>query len=187
MFSPCLHNVSLPVAYHTPDETWEDYKAMRVLTGSDFDVEGMAVLNQTCAMVGEEFMPSVFMVNPSTGEVLSNFVRTPDVDADGSFNDKFLSSTADKVHCIIEDLENNACKSVESEVVEESAFRKTDRGGGFEGMALLEDGSIAAFLEKNGGDTTLSDEPGVRVYKIQPGDCSSGSAPVFDSFLGVSS
>ena len=25
-----------------PDETWADYKAARVLTGRDFDVEGLA-------------------------------------------------------------------------------------------------------------------------------------------------
>merc|ERR1740124_1693141 len=42
---------------------------------------------------------------------------------------------------------------------------------------------LQLLLEKN-GDTTLSDEPGVRVYKVLPADCSSGSAPKFDSFIG---
>ena len=30
------------MAYSVPDETWADYKAARVLTGRDFDVEGLA-------------------------------------------------------------------------------------------------------------------------------------------------
>lgn len=180
------HSDSFLVTYNIPDSTWEDYKSLRVLTGSDFDVESMAVVNQTCAVVGEEFMPSVFTVNPLNGVVLSNFVRTPDINSDGSFNGKFLSSRMDKVHCTITDLEANDCKSVDSIVVEESEFRKHDTGGGFEGMTVLADGTIAAFLEKNTGDTTLSDEPGVRVYKIRPGDCKSGSSPEFDSFMGVS-
>jgi hypothetical protein len=159
---------------------------LRVLTGRDFDPEGLAVINQTCAMVGEEFMPSVFMVNPSTGVVLSPFVRTPDINEVGSLStDVFLSTTGDKIHCNIEDLEEDACPSVESSVVDANEdFRRHDPSGGFEGFTLLDDGSIAAFLEKKSGDTTLSEEPGVRVYKIIPGDCSVGSEPVFDSFLG---
>jgi hypothetical protein len=68
--------------------------------------------------------------------------------------------------------------------VDGSEYRKHDPSGGYEGFALLDDGYVAAFLEKSTGDTTLSDEPGVRVYKVRPGDCTSGSAPVFDSFMG---
>ena len=170
--------------YKIPDATWEDYKSLRVLTGRDIDVESMAVLNQTCAVAGDEFMPSLFMVNPMTGVVLSPFVRLPDVDSDGEFNGDFLSTNRDKVHCTIEDLEADECPSVNSSLVEASGYRKHDPSGGFEGMSLLADGTVVAFLEKNSGDTTLGDEPGVRVYKITPGDCSSGSVPVFDSFLG---
>jgi hypothetical protein len=174
------------VTYKIPDATWEDYRDMRVLTGRDFDVEGLAVLNQTCAVVGDELMPALFMVDPSTGVVLSPFVRTPDIDADGNLRtDVFFTTVGDKVHCALEDLEQDACPSVDSSIVDENTdYRKHDPSGGYEGFSLLADGSIAAFLEKNTGDTTLSDEPGVRVYKVLPGDCSAGSAPVFDSFVG---
>ena len=30
------------MTYAVPDATWDDYKAKRVLTGRDFDVEGLA-------------------------------------------------------------------------------------------------------------------------------------------------
>ena len=161
-------------------------------------------------------MPAVFMVNPTTGVVLSPFVRTPDIDESGNLlTDTFLSTKSDKIHCTIEALEINNCSSVESSVVEESDYRKHDKSGGYEGFSLLADGTIAAFIEKKNGDTTLStyalqrisslgtkrvyldethisllsflltgDEPGVRVYKVNPGDCSSGSAPVFEKFMG---
>ena len=173
------------VAYHIPDSTWDDYKEMRVLTGRDLDVEGMAVINQTCAILGDELMPAVFMVNPMTGVVLSPFVRTPDINSDGSFNDVFLSTRGDKVHCSIAELESDdQCLSVDSEVVDASDYRKHDPSGGYEGFCLFADGTVAAFLEKQSGDTTLGDEPGTRVYHVIPGDCSSGSAPKFDSFMG---
>jgi hypothetical protein len=64
------------------------------------------------------------------------------------------------------------------------ASRKHDKSGGFEGMTALSDGTSAAFLEKTSGDTTLGDEPGALVYHVCPGDCGSGSEPVFDSLLG---
>lgn len=125
------------------------------------------------------------MVNPTTGVVLSKFVRTPDIDSNGNLiGDKFLSTRGDKVHCSIADLEANACSSVGSEVVDASNYRKHDKSGGYEGFSILADGSIAAFLEKKSGDSTLSEEPGVRVYRVQPGDCSSGSAPTFEKFMG---
>lgn len=59
----------------------------------------------------------------------------------------------------------------------------TTQSGGYEGFSLLSDGTIAAFLEKTTGDTTLGDEPGVRVYRVQPGDCDK-KAPYFEEFLG---
>ena len=161
------------------------YKTKGVLTGRDFDPEGLAVINQNCALLGDELMPAIFMVNPTTGVVLSPFVRTPDIDSSGALlTDKFLSTRSDKVHCSIEDLEANTCSSVDSSVVDASAYRKHDKSGGYEGFSTLADGTIAAFLEKKSGDTTLSDEPGVRVYNVKPGDCSSGSAPVFEKFMG---
>lgn len=172
------------VAYNIPDATWNDYRDLRVLTGRDFDVEGLAVINQECAVVGDELMPAIFMVNPKTGVVLSPFVRTPDIDPAGNFNGFFLSTRRDKVHCTIEALEANTCPSVASSVVDGTDYRKHDPSGGYEGFSLLADGHIAAFLEKNSGDTTLNSEPGVRVYKVKPGDCTPGSAPSFESFMG---
>lgn len=139
---------------------------MRVLTGRDFDVEGLAVINETFAIVGDELIPGIFAVNPSTGVVLSRFVRTPDIHDNGDFNGNYLSTSGDKVHCTIEALEANECLSVASSVVEESGFRKHDPSGGYEGFAYLGDGTIAAFLEKYSGDTTLNEEPGVRVYRV---------------------
>ena len=155
------------------------------MTGRDFDVEGLAVINQTCAIVGDELMPALFMVNPKTGVVLSPFVRTPDIDSSGNLiADKFLSTNGDKVHCSIASLEANNCKAVASSVVEASMYRKHDRSGGFEGQGLLADGTLVAFLEKNSGDSSLKSEPGVRVYHVTPGDCSKGSKPKFEKFFG---
>ena len=179
------NGADIQVTYHVPDSTWDDYKELRVLTGRDFDVEGLAVINQECAVIGDELMPAIFMVNPKTGVVLSPFVRTPDIDSDGNLiEDKFLSTRSDKVHCTIADLEANAGSSVDSSVVDASDYRKHDRSGGYEGFSLLADGTIAAFVEKQSGDSTLGDEPGVRVYHVSPGDCSVGSKPAFDSFMG---
>lgn len=179
------NGADIQVTYATPDSTWDDYKKLRVLTGRDFDVEGLAVINQECAVIGDELMPAIFMVNPKTGVVLSPFVRTPDIDLNGNIIDgKFLSTRSDKVHCTIADLEANTCSSVESSVVDESEYRKHDRSGGYEGFSLLADGTIVAFIEKKSGDSTLSDEPGVRVYHVKPGDCTSGSKPSFESFMG---
>ena len=36
------NGADIQVTYAVPDATWEDYKAKRVLTGRDFDVEGLA-------------------------------------------------------------------------------------------------------------------------------------------------
>ena len=52
------------------------------------------------------------------------------------------------------------------------------------GFSLLADGTIAAFVEKNTGDSTLGNEPGVRVYKVLPGDGTPANPPSFDSFMG---
>eukprot|EP00965_Chrysotila_dentata_P151817 5016702-Pleurochrysis_carterae.AAC.4 len=143
------------VEYATPDSTWDDWKAARVLTGRDFDLEGLAMKNSTYAVAvrleptssplesgnahsaqpmmlrlvwlralnvccsrahslcpsaqGEELMVALFPIDPSTGIVLGNFVRTPDIDLNGEFNGKFLSSVADKVHCPEAGLIDNTC------------------------------------------------------------------------------
>jgi len=162
------NGADIQVTYKVPDSTWDDYVKMRVLTGRDFDVEGLAVLSQECAVVGDELMPAIFMINPKTGVILSPFVRTPDIDETGNFNGAFLSTKGDKVHCDISVLETNAddCMAVDSSVVDASIYRKHDPSGGYEGFSLLADGTIAAFVEKKTGDTTLGDEPGVRVYSV---------------------
>lgn len=110
--------------------------------------------------------------------------RTPDIDEFGQFNGKFLSTTGDKVHCSLTDLEANNCRSVPSSVVDESEYRKHQPSGGFEGFTLLADGTIAAFLETQLGDTSLKGEPGVRVYRVDPGNCSQNCPPKFTEFLG---
>lgn len=152
------NGADIQVVYKIPDDTWEDYRELRVLTGRDFDVEGLAVVNDKCAVVGDELMPAIFSIDPSTGIVKSNFVRTPDIDESGNLVDTYLSTRGDKVHCDVAVLEANAddCLSVDSEVVEASEYRKHDPSGGYEGFSLLSDGTIAAFVEKKSGDTTLS-------------------------------
>ena len=142
-------------------------------------------MNENLAVIGDELMPAIFAVNPTTGVVLSPFVRTPDIDTKGNLiPDKFLSTKGDKVHCSIEDLEANECMAVDSAVVDASEYRKHDPSGGYEGFSLLEDGTIAAFVEKQSGDSTLGDEPGVRVYKVLPGDGTPENPPSFHSFMG---
>jgi hypothetical protein len=49
---------------------------------------------------------------------------------------------------------------------------------------VLADGTIAAFLERTTGDTTLGGEPGVRVYKVLPGNGTAAGPPTFSSFMG---
>jgi hypothetical protein len=179
------NGADIQVAYAIPDSTWNDYRQMRVLTGRDFDPEGLAVINENFALIGDELMPAIFAVNPTTGVVLSPFVRTPDIDADGNFiPGKFLSTRGDKVHCNITALQANSCKIVDSSVVTASKYRKHDPSGGYEGFSVLADGTVAAFLEKTSGDSTLGNEPGVRVYKVLPGNGTLASPPKFDSFMG---
>lgn len=151
------NGADIQVTYKIPDDTWEDYRELRVLTGRDFDTEGMAVISDTCAIIGDELMPAIFAIDASTGIVKSNFVRTPDIDEFGNFTGVFLSTRADKVHCDVAVLEANAddCLEVDSDTVDASEYRRHDRSGGYEGFSLLSDGTIAAFLEKNTGDTTL--------------------------------
>lgn len=145
---------------------------------------GLAVINEDLAVIGDELMPAIFAVNPTTGVVLSPFVRTPDIDENGNFNGKFLSTRGDKVHCSIASLEANTCMAVDSAVVDASEYRKHDPSGGYEGFSVLADGTIAAFVEKKSGDTTLGDEPGVRVYRVLPGDGTPSNPPSFHSFMG---
>lgn len=179
------NGADIQVEYAVPDDTWKDYKDLRVLTGRDFDVEGLAVINDKCAIIGDELIPGLIPIDLETGVVQSNFVRTPDIDESGNFIEgKFLSSRGDKVHCSIESLKANECSSVKSEVVDNSEYRKHDPSGGYEGFSRLADGTIAAFLEKTSGDSSLGDEPGVRVYHVSPGDCTPENPPKFEKFFG---
>jgi len=177
------NGADIQVMYKIPDETWNDYKEQRVLTGRDLDPEGLAVISQTCAVLGDELMSAILTINPSTGEILSPFVRTPDIDEDGNFNGVFLSTVSDKVHCDISVLETSPddCRVVDPSVVEKSDFREHHKSGGYEGIAAMADGSVTAFLEFA---VTGSDEPGPRVYKVDPGNCGIGDKPTFESFLG---
>jgi len=177
------NGADIQVVYKVPDDTWADYKTKRVLTGRDLDPEGLAVINQTCAIMGDELMPSVIMLNPTTGEILSPFVRTPDIDEKGNFIDgKFLSTRSDKIHCDVADLVDDAdkCVIVDKSVAEKSDYVIHHKSGGYEGFAKLEDGSIAAFLELK----VRADEPGPRVYNVKPGNCQIGDKPSFESFRG---
>ncbi|KAL7525917.1 hypothetical protein ACHAWF_001564, partial [Thalassiosira exigua] len=176
------NGADIQVAYKVPDDTWADLVADRVLTGRDFDPEGLAVLSNDCAVIGDELMASIFNANPTTGEVLSPFVRTPDIDDKGDFvPGKFLSTVSDKVHCDVATLEADAdqCLGVTSDVVQAAGYREHHKSGGYEGFAALPDGSIAAFLEK-----PLAGEPGIRVYDVDPGSCGLGDPPAFRSFRG---
>eukprot|EP00962_Isochrysis_galbana_P020891 scaffold6130_cov112-Isochrysis_galbana.AAC.10 len=173
------NGADIQVAYATPDATWDTFKSLRVLTGRDFDVEGLAVKNYTYAIVGDELMPALFPIDASTGIVLGPMVRTPDIDETGAFNGKFLSSAGDKVHCTIAALQANQCMSVPNAVVESSQYIRHGTSGGFEGLAMMADGSVTAFLERNVGGTLVErGEPGIRVFHVQ-------SDPLmFKSFLG---
>lgn len=177
------NGADIRATYKVPDATWSGLAADRVLTGRDFDPEGLAVLSNGCAIVGDELATAIFAANPTTGEVLSPFVRTPDIDAgSGQFiPDKFLSTVSDKVHCDVGALEEDAdqCLQVTSDVVVANGYREHHKSGGYEGFAALPDGSIAAFLEK-----AVDDEPGVRVYDVDPGTCSPDDPPAFRSFRG---
>jgi len=169
----------IQVTYGTPDASWDTFKSLRVLTGRDFDVEGLAVKNHTYAIVGDELMPALFPIDASTGKVLGPMVRTPDIDTEGNFNGKFLSSAGDKVHCSIASLQANECMAVDTSVVDASDYVRHGTSGGYEGLAMMADGSVTAFLERNTGSTLAArGEPGVRVFHVQ-------SDPLkFESFLG---
>ena len=58
------NGADIQVAYATPDSTWDDWAAMRVLTGRDFDLEGMAVKNATYAVMGEVSQPLLVRKRP---------------------------------------------------------------------------------------------------------------------------
>lgn len=173
------NGADIQVTYATPDATWDTFKSLRVLTGRDFDVEGLAVKNHTYAIVGDELMPALFPIDVSTGKVLGPMVRTPDIDADGNFNGKFLSSAGDKVHCSISALQSNECMSVPTSVVDASSYVRHGTSGGFEGLAMMSDSSVIGFIERNAGSTLANrGEPGIRVFRIQ-------SDPLmFKAFLG---
>lgn len=69
------NGADIQVTYAIPDRTWLDYKYLRVLTGRDFNPQSMASINQTCAIIGDTFVPSIMAVDPLSGEVKSPFIR----------------------------------------------------------------------------------------------------------------
>mmetsp|Transcript_2035 Transcript_2035/g.5042 ORF Transcript_2035/g.5042 Transcript_2035/m.5042 type:complete len:187 (+) Transcript_2035:506-1066(+) len=143
----------------------------------------MAIHSANYAIMGEELMPALFAIDPSTGVVLSNFVRTPDINPDGSFNGKFLSSKGDKVHCSLSALSANDCKIVDDATVDASMYVRHGSSGGYEGLVPMADGSTTAFIERNAGSKLAErGEPGTRVYRVTGSAAS--PTPVFESFLG---
>ena len=109
-------------------------------------------------------MPALFAVNPTTGVVLSNFVRTPDIDSSGNFNGRFLSSRSDKVHCTIAALQANTCGISTDAVVDATSYVRHGTSGGYEGLVMMADGFVAAFVERNAGSVLANrNEPGIRV------------------------
>jgi hypothetical protein len=124
-------------------------------------------------------MPALFAVNPTTGVVLSNFVRTPDIDTFGNFNGRFLSSRSDKVHCTILALLANTCGISTDAVVDATNYVRHGTSGGYEGLVMMADGFVAAFVERNAGSVLANrNEPGIRVYKVR------AQPLAFDSFWG---
>ena len=124
-------------------------------------------------------MPALFAVNPTTGVVLSNFVRTPDIDTFGNFNGRFLSSRSDKVHCTIAALQANTCGISTDTVVDATNYVRHGTSGGYEGLVMMADGFVAAFVERNAGSVLANrNEPGIRVYKVR------AQPLAFDSFWG---
>ena len=63
-----------PVTYKIPDDTWQDYRDLRVLTGRDLSPEGMVLKTDECALVVEKWGPSIFSMDPTTGIVKSKLI-----------------------------------------------------------------------------------------------------------------
>ena len=81
---------------------------------------------------------------------------------------RFLSSAGDKVHCSLASLGANTCAGVATSVVDASMYVRHGTSGGFEGLAMMADKSITAFIERNSGSSLVErGEPGIRVYHVQ--------------------
>jgi len=169
------------VTYTVPDASWDSFQSLRVLTGRDFDPEGLAVLSNECALLGDELGPFVFGFNPETGVVTTPLIRTPDLNKRLKLHStRTLSSNGDKVHC--SDLDNlKDCLGVSDDTVRASDYRLVSRSGGFEGFSAMPDGTVIGMLEKS---QFLDGEPGVRTYRIDAGDCDDVNPPSFTDFLG---
>lgn len=109
--------------------------------------------------------------------------RIPDINPEfGNFTGGFLSTTSDKVHCSLDALVVNECPEVDSEVFDDQGATFTEVGaelGGFVGMAALADGTMLGCMGEE-----LEDEPGVRCYRILPGDCTDTCPPSILGFQG---
>jgi hypothetical protein len=121
----------------------------------------------------------------------------------------FLSTASDKVHCSDNDLwDLNGCGISDPDDVEstmDGMFRKVDPGVGFSGLTWVKSGYVVGFLQfiieryeyeriedhdehdkrsRRRLMGTGDDEPGVRIYLIDPGDCSADCEPIFKFFIG---
>lgn len=68
------HPLDIQVTYGAPDDWSGDWVPERVLTGRDLSPEGMATLYDDCAIVVEKWGPSIFAMDPLTGNVKSGLV-----------------------------------------------------------------------------------------------------------------
>jgi hypothetical protein len=125
----------------------------------------------------------------------------------------FLSTASDKVHCSENDLWGlDGCGISDPDDVEETddgRYRKVDPGTGFSGLTWLKSGYVVGFLQfaieryeyerieydghnanANGKRSrrrlqgTGKNEPGARIYLIDPGDCTADCEPIFKFFIG---
>lgn len=192
--------LDIQVEYAVPDDWTEgdnNFQFFRALTGRDLDPEGLAVISETCALIGEEFGPSIFTINPKTGVVQSELLQIPDILPDLNItSDRMLTTVSDKQHCTLAQLQANTCGVVEEKLIDEqgswgkekgkggervfvSKFKRIDLGEGIVSLALLNSGYVAAFLESR-----IDFEAGIRVYQVYPGDCTKECPPQIKKFWG---
>lgn len=133
-----------------------------------------------------------------TGVVQSPFLRIPDINIeDLTLNyDRYLTSVADKQHCTLAQVQANECLVVDPEFIDKQGEWEKEHGKGGEkvwnpkylriedsrglvALTLMNNGDVAAFMEAR-----IGFEPGVRVYKVSPGDCTKLCPPFIKEFWG---
>ena len=129
--------------------------------------------------------------------MLSPFVRVPDIEEDLSLStQKTLTTVSDKQHCTLAQVQANECQIVDKEVIDKHGqwiknkatgehewdggpFTRIELNTGFVALVRMANGDIAAFMESK-----IGFEPGVRVYKLWPGDCTKLCPPYVKDFWG---